>query len=326
MILQLVLVLCLYFQLLRGDGHTHTTNERPHPLPRTHHQIHSGEHVMPKPEPFSPPLSGKLLEYHSFQPPFKEIDNGGQRMVSRHWRDSGATKINSNFVRLTPDRQSKKGALWSRKPLGVSSFSTILKFRISGQGKAFFGDGIGFWIVHQGYYTEGDLHGFQERFIGVGIIFDTFKNTENLAAHRDVTVLVNDGEKTWDMMTAEVKGCNTNVRYHNERADFHVQNSASKAKVTLTEDNTLTIAIDAKNSGEWQECVVIRALPLPPNWAENAYIGLTATTGQLADNHDIISLSTYSDHSALEVHEAANAEKKDFKLDPGMSVEEKLRM
>jgi len=51
---------------------------------------------------------------------------------------------------LTPDRQSKKGALWSKKALGVSEFSAIVKFRISGQGKNFFGDGIGLWMVQQG--------------------------------------------------------------------------------------------------------------------------------------------------------------------------------
>ncbi len=62
-------------------------------------------------------------------------------------------------------------------------------------GKNFYGDGIGLWIVQDPYYTEGNLHGYQENFVGVGIIFDTFKNTENIAAHRDVTVLINDGEK-----------------------------------------------------------------------------------------------------------------------------------
>ena len=121
--------------------------------------------------------------------------------------------MNNNFARLTPDRQSKKGALWSRKELDTASFSSIIKFRISGQGqslthtlthtltqslktgKNFYGDGIGLWIVQDPYYTEGNLHGYQENFVGVGIIFDTFKNTENIGAHRDVTVLINDGEK-----------------------------------------------------------------------------------------------------------------------------------
>lgn len=35
--------------------------------------------------------------------------------------------------RLTPDRQSKKGALWSHKPLRVDQVTATLKFRIHGQ-------------------------------------------------------------------------------------------------------------------------------------------------------------------------------------------------
>ena len=62
--------------------------------------------------------------------------------------------------------QSKKGALWSREPLSVPSFSSIIKFRISGKGKNFFGDGIAIWFVQQSFYEEGELHGFQEQFIG----------------------------------------------------------------------------------------------------------------------------------------------------------------
>lgn len=110
--------------------------------------------------------------------------------------------------------------------------SAILKFRISGQGKTFFGDGIGMWIMQNSFWKEGDLHGVNEKFVGVGVIFDTFKNTENLAAHRDVTVIVNDGEKTWEMMTADVQGCQAQVRYHNDRADFSVTD-ASRAKIVI---------------------------------------------------------------------------------------------
>ena len=41
-------------------------------------------------------------------------------------------------------------------------------------------------------------------------------------------------------------------------------------------------------------------LALPQNWASRAYIGLSATTGALADNHDLLSLKTYSDLAVLE--------------------------
>jgi len=178
--------------------------------------------------------SAEFLENHTFQPPFQEVDASGTRVVNSQWRQSGTTVVNNNFIRLTPDRQSKKGALWSRKAVGVPDFSTVLKFRISGQGKNFFGDGIALWLVQQGYYVEGDIHGFEEKFVGVGIVFDTFRNTENLANHRDVTVLINDGTKTYEMMTKDVIGCNTNVRYHADRADFSVLD-ASRAKIVVSD-------------------------------------------------------------------------------------------
>ena len=149
-------------------------------------------------------VNAEKISSHSFQPPFEEIDTSGQRMVQHGWRVSGATVVNNNFARLTPDLQSKKGAIWSREPLDVPSFSAVLKFRISGKGKDLFGDGMAVWLVQQGYYIEGDLHGFQDDFIGIGILFDTFRNTEHPEAHRDVTILINDGEKTWEMMTESV--------------------------------------------------------------------------------------------------------------------------
>lgn len=194
----------------------------------------------------------------SFESPFSEVDWAGNKIVGINWKNFGSTVVNSNFIRLTPDRQSKKGAMWSRSPLGVPSFSAILKFRIAGQGKNFFGDGLAMWIVSDSDYVDGDLHGFSEKFYGIGIrttphlrtrmqflcltlvyflgiIFDTFKNTEHLSAHRDVTILINDGEKTFELMTQDIQGCNTNVRYHNDRGDFSVTDAA-RMKITLKDN------------------------------------------------------------------------------------------
>lgn len=177
-------------------------------------------------------VASERLEQFSFKAPFDETDVSGARVVGGNWKTAGTTVVNKNFIRLTPDRQSKKGSIWSKKPLGVASFSTVLQFRISGQGKNFFGDGIALWITQNSYHVDGIIHGAAEKFIGVGVIFDTFKNTENLAAHRDVTVLINNGEKTYDVMTKDVLGCAAKVRYHADRADFSVTDS-SRAKVVV---------------------------------------------------------------------------------------------
>mmetsp|Transcript_44897 Transcript_44897/g.123027 ORF Transcript_44897/g.123027 Transcript_44897/m.123027 type:complete len:150 (-) Transcript_44897:1603-2052(-) len=110
--------------------------------------------------------SADKLEQHSFEPPYTDVDPSGNRLLSKDWKNGGVASVSQSFVRLTPDRQSKKGAVWSRKSLGTDTFSTILKFRISGQGKKFFGDGMALWVMQQAYFVEGDLHGSVERFTG----------------------------------------------------------------------------------------------------------------------------------------------------------------
>lgn len=102
------------------------------------------------------------------------------------------------------------------------------------QGKKFFGDGIGYWITTQPFWVDGDLHGVSPSYTGgtwqlpasyaldstgmaandahvlidagVGVVFDTFKNTEQGAKHRDVAVYVNDGTKKLDQLITEFEG------------------------------------------------------------------------------------------------------------------------
>jgi mannose-binding lectin 2 len=55
-----------------------------------------------------------MLEHLSLTPPYDDVDYNGERLPGKGFRSSGTTVVNSNFIRLTPDRQSKKGALWSK--------------------------------------------------------------------------------------------------------------------------------------------------------------------------------------------------------------------
>jgi len=245
-------------------------------------------------------IQAEKLGLFSFQPPFEEIDPAGNRIAGPHWRNSGVAVVNKNFIRLTPDRQSKKGAIWSRRSIDVPSFSAILQFRISGQGRTFFGDGIGFWLVQSSFFQEGPVHGFIEQFVGVGIVIDTFRNIENISKHRDILILVNDGTKTYEQMIDEPIGCSANVRYHEDRADFSVD-SSSRLKVVI-ENLSLNVFIDTLNSGDWVACAEVHNLP--PEWSTHSFIGVSATTGALADNHDILSLQSYSDLRVLEADES----------------------
>ena len=54
---------------------------------------------------------------------------------------------------------------------------------------------------------------------------------------------------------------------------------------------TVRVAIDEKNTGTFHTCFS-EVVDLPANWWRGAHIGVSATTGQLADNHDILAVET----------------------------------
>lgn len=70
----------------------------------------------------------------------------------------------------------------------------------------------------------------------------------------------------------------------------------------VVDDRNIAVFVDPRNRGEWEECVVIEDIPLPEGWAREAHVGLTASTGQLVDNHDIISLVTYAGKYSTSFH------------------------
>ncbi|OQR96578.1 lectin [Achlya hypogyna] len=229
----------------------------------------------------------------SFSGPFDKIDANGQRYVNGSWIYGGSTEVKKGFVRLTPDRQSKKGYLWNNERIGRDTFSTILTFRISGQGKKWFGDGIGLWITTSDNYQYGDNHGFVGDFTGVGIILDTFVNPEHKGGHKDVSIQVNDGTKTLDVLNDETKiGCDAAVRYYEESDSFNPVHSAARIKVKIDEANRLRVDVDAKNEGAWTRCYE-GDLALPRGWLARATVGISAATGGVADNHDVLKLSSY---------------------------------
>lgn len=135
---------------------------------------------------------------------------------------------------------------------------------------------------------------------GFGVIFDTFKNTETIGLHRDISLVYNDGSQSQSVMLEKKEGCDAAIRYHESRGDFTVE-SSSRAKVVVTDGTHVSVMIDGKNDGTFVHCASMH-LPLTPEWARTAHVGVTASTGQLADNHDVLSLVTFSDAAAHETY------------------------
>ena len=88
----------------------------------------------------APTSAQDLIAESSFLPPFEEFDVDGTRLVPGYRKGNDA-EAKKTFVRLTPDRADKNGALWSRNALKSDQWTAVMKFRISGQGRTMFGDG-----------------------------------------------------------------------------------------------------------------------------------------------------------------------------------------
>lgn len=243
------------------------------------------------------------VEYLNIGPFYDFYDEeSGERLAGPEFTTFGSARVHSSFVRLTPDRQSKHGALWSKSQIRTQSLTAILEFRLSGQGKSLFGDGLGLWFARQAYFTRGELHGFNEFFSGIGFIIDTYKNAGD-KEHKDISMVVNDGET--DFMekpkgTGVLDGCSAEVRYHAKAHDFNAPFNTSRLLINIDKRH-VTVLVDDHSTGDWRECIdrKIRPTDLDDNqWLHESHMGITAATGDLADNHDVISFTTYDNMAA----------------------------
>uniref|UniRef100_A0AAV1T1G7 L-type lectin-like domain-containing protein n=1 Tax=Peronospora matthiolae TaxID=2874970 RepID=A0AAV1T1G7_9STRA len=239
-------------------------------------------------------VSASPLPSLTFKPPYEVVDSDGKRQISDGFVYGGATDVKKNFIRLTTDRQSKRGHIWTKSSIGKDELATVIKYRIHGQGKKWFGDGIGLWFTQEPEWKNGDNHGFTDKFYGFGIVLDTFRNVEHRGGHKDVTIQVNDGQKVLDDLNDETKvGCDAAFRYHSNNASFDPVFSSSHIRV-MVKGNVLEVEVDPSNSGTWTACYK-GDLPFPSDWLRRATFGITASTGALADNHDILSVQSFDE-------------------------------
>lgn len=232
------------------------------------------------------------LQTLTFKQPYEVVDGNGFRQISGDFTIGGSTEVMKNFVRLTTDRQSKRGHIWSKNVINRDEFATVITYRIHGQGKKWFGDGIGLWFTHEPQWKDGENHGFTDAYTGFGIVLDTFHNVEHRGGHKDVTIQINDGTKRLDDHNDEDKiGCDAAFRYHSSSATFDPVFSSSRIRIKI-KGNALEVDMDLNSTSTWKECYKGN-LPFQSDWLRHATFGISASTGALADNHDILHVQSF---------------------------------
>jgi len=218
-----------------------------------------------------------------------------------NWDFQGSTMVTSNYIRLTPDQRSKQGALWNKLPCRVRNWEVQIQFKVTGTTKDLYGDGFAFWYTRD-RMVEGPVFGSKDHFSGLAIIADTYSNHNGPHNHQHpyLSAMVNNGSLTYDHdrdgTHTMLGGCETKFRNFQHETWIAIR----------YENDKLTVSHDLANKRAWANCMTIDGVKLPTGY----YFGVSATTGDLSDAHDIISIKTYELDTAPGVskEERANIE------------------
>ncbi|BGP53087.1 hypothetical protein JCM8202v2_000646 [Rhodotorula sphaerocarpa] len=208
------------------------------------------------------------IRTHSLYAPYVDSD------LQNRWFDfGGSTIINTNkHVRLTQDRPSEAGWLWSRLALAPNSFEVEFEFRVDGRSNNLFGDGMALWLT-KGRATMGPAFGNADYWDGLGIFFDTYANSRHSYQFPRIYAILNDGTKSFavgkDGADQEIGACSLNFR----RTDV-----TAKARLTYFRGKFLELAVQHKKWDEWTTCFAIEGIELP----SQPFLGFSALTGDVS--------------------------------------------
>jgi len=153
------------------------------------------------------------------------------------------------------------------------------------------------WLTKQ-RAQQGKVFGCTENFEGLGIFFDTYKNNRPGTVFPYVMAMFGDGQTSYDKNNDgkmnEYAGCSAR--------GIRGSSVPTKARLTYFQDKSLTLELQYKAEDEWVVCFDKENPPAIPGVA---YLGFSAETGELSDNHDIISVQTKNLYSASRIQATA---------------------
>ena len=144
-------------------------------------------------------------------------------MTSRWFDFGGDTLVRADqFIRLTSDRASQSGWLFSRTPLSATNWEVEVEFSIHGTGNLH-GDGFAMWITKD-RAKPGPVFGHTDEFEGLGIFFDTYKNNRPGTVFPYVMAMMGDGKTKYDSSNDgknnEIGGCSVSHLFRVSQADL----------------------------------------------------------------------------------------------------------
>ncbi|CAL1286082.1 unnamed protein product [Larinioides sclopetarius] len=200
-----------------------------------------------------------------------------------NWDLTGSSQLAETAIRLTPDEPGKQGAIWNNYPMLSNDWEFHVQFHIHGKGVHLNGDGIAFWYVRDPLHS-GPVFGSKDYWSGLGIFVDTFENaaTPHNHLHPYLSAVVNNGSFPYHHdehgTAGQVGGCHLQAR-----------NLEWPAKVAISYiSDVLTVYVDNQGNDNWAQCFRAVGVRLPTGYV----FGVSASTGEYSDNHDVVAVTT----------------------------------
>ncbi|CAF0758918.1 unnamed protein product [Didymodactylos carnosus] len=174
--------------------------------------------------------------------------------------------------------------IWCQNVLTADNWVLDVKLRVMGRGRTG-ADGMAVWFTEKPG-VEGPVFGSNDLWKGLGIFLDSFDN-DALQNNPIIAVMVNDGTKQYDHQhdgTDQIQG--SCIR------DFRNKPLPIRLKIEFF-NNVLTLYINnglTQDDNAFEFCTRVEQ----PNLPKSGYLGVSAATGGLADDHDVIEFLSYT--------------------------------
>jgi mannose-binding lectin 1 len=200
------------------------------------------------------------------------------------WDHGGDALPTDEQVRICPSIQERSGWVWSKIAFTASNWMFDTSFSISGRN-TYGADGMVFWFTAD-KGSSGNMFGSTSSFTGMALAIDTFDNNGQGDTPR-VSVFMGNGSFDYNHGTdgsgQDIGYCLKQIRNKRFPVQLKVIYIKNSLEVFINEGNT-------NSSENYDLCVKIPTVTLPPT----GYFGISAATGGLSDDHDVMSFVVHS--------------------------------
>ncbi|XP_072881583.1 protein ERGIC-53-like isoform X2 [Hemitrygon akajei] len=215
------------------------------------------------------------------------------------WTHHGSALPSLDQVRIVPSIRSQSGSVWTKNNVAFENWEVEIAFRIIGRNRIG-ADGLAIWYTSE-TGPSGPVFGAADHWHGVGIFFDTFDNDDS-KNNPIVLVVGNDGKLTYDHLN-DGAGQALGMCVRDYRNSYH----AVRAKIRYYQ-KTLQVYLNLGRtdiSDNYELCTEVTDVYLPLN----GHFGVSAATGAVADDHDVLSFVTFSLSDPVTPNASAQAQK-----------------